>query len=96
MAKREIIDVKHITATNPWDFLNEVQVLFLDGYELSEDNEHYPVNFGYHLSVGLVKYAPEVPPKEMSEEKKAALEEFADQVGAAIPTGAKKRGRPSK
>lgn len=46
---------KSVVANNLWDFLVEVQKLVLDGYKLSEFNQHFPQAYVGMYTCGMVK-----------------------------------------
>lgn len=49
------MQVESVVAYNPWDFLNAVQGLILEGYRLSDKNEHFPYIVNGLCHVSLVK-----------------------------------------
>lgn len=69
------MQVESVVAYNPWDFLNAIQGLILEGYRLSDKNEHFPYIVNGLCHVSLVKedidtsqaediYTQEHPPVE--------------------------------
>lgn len=44
-----------VEAYSLFEFLGKLQVAILEGYELSDKNDHFPVNYGNQYVVTLVK-----------------------------------------
>ena len=49
------MQVESVVAYSPWDFLTAIQDLILDGYRLSDKNEHFPYIVNGLCHVSLVK-----------------------------------------
>lgn len=78
-----------VEAYSLFEFLSKLQVYILQGYELSDKNDHFPVNYGNQYVVTLVK-------SELSTEVVDNDEEVTETEDATVEAPKGKPGRKPK